>query len=66
MMRGSLYVGMLAIDKLEEKRWQELPDRVHQMQVNGEIGGKKGSRTFGEMRLGAIAHSKLFPPIFFV
>jgi hypothetical protein len=30
-------VGMLAIDKLEEKRWQELPDRVHQMQVNGEI-----------------------------
>jgi len=28
---------MLAIDKLEEKRWPELTDRVHQMQVNGEI-----------------------------
>jgi len=28
---------MLAIDKLEEKGWQELRDRVHQMQVNGEI-----------------------------
>ena len=31
------YVGMLVIDKLYENRWQELPDRVHQMQVNGEI-----------------------------
>jgi hypothetical protein len=36
-LKESIYVGMLAIDKLEEKRWQELPDRVHQMQVNGEI-----------------------------
>jgi len=36
-LKEIIYVGMLAIDKLEEKRWQELADRVHQMQVNGEI-----------------------------
>ena len=36
-LKEIMYVGMLAIDKLEEKRWQELADRVHQMQVNGEI-----------------------------
>jgi hypothetical protein len=36
-LKEIIYVGMLAIDKLEEKGWQELPDRVHQMQVNGEI-----------------------------
>ncbi|MEG4392687.1 hypothetical protein [Microcoleus sp. BROC3] len=32
-----IYVGMLAIYKLDENPWQELADRVHQMQVNGEI-----------------------------
>ena len=36
-LKEIIYVGMLAIDKLEEKRWQELTDRVHQMQVNGKI-----------------------------
>jgi hypothetical protein len=36
-LKEIIYVGMLAIDKLEEKRWQELAGRVHQMQVNGEI-----------------------------
>ena len=36
-LKEIIYVGMLAIYKLEEKRWQELADRVHQMQVNGEI-----------------------------
>jgi hypothetical protein len=28
-LKEIIYVGMLAIDKLEEKRWQELADRVH-------------------------------------
>jgi len=36
-LKEIIYVGMLAIDKREEKGWQELPDRVHLMQVNGEI-----------------------------
>ena len=36
-LKEIIYVGMLAIDKLEEKRWQELTDGVHLMQVNGEI-----------------------------
>ena len=36
-LKEIIYVGMLAIDKLEEKRWQELANQVHQMQVNGEI-----------------------------
>jgi predicted transcriptional regulator len=36
-LKEIIYVGMLAIDKLEEKRWQELADGVHQMQVNGQI-----------------------------
>jgi hypothetical protein len=36
-LKEIIYLGMLAIDKLEEKRWQELTDRVHLMQVNGEI-----------------------------
>lgn len=30
-------MGMLAIDELSEQRRQELADRVHQMQVNGDI-----------------------------
>jgi hypothetical protein len=36
-LKEIIYVGMLAIYKLEEKRWQELANRVHLMQVNGEI-----------------------------
>jgi hypothetical protein len=36
-LKEIIYVGMLAIDKLEAKRWQELTHRVHQMQVNWEI-----------------------------
>ena len=38
-LKEIIYVGMLAIDELEEKRLQELADKVHQMQVNGEIWG---------------------------
>jgi hypothetical protein len=36
-LKEIIYVGMLAIDKLEEKRWQELTHQVHLMQANGEI-----------------------------
>jgi len=30
-------MGMLAIDELSEQRCQKLADKVHQMQINGEI-----------------------------
>jgi hypothetical protein len=36
-LKEIIYVGMLAIEKLEQKRWQELTHQVHLMQVNGEI-----------------------------
>jgi hypothetical protein len=36
-LKEIIYVGMLAIEELDEKRLQELADRVHQMQVTGEI-----------------------------
>ena len=36
-LKEIIYVGMLAIDDLDEKRLQVLADKVHQMQVNGEI-----------------------------
>ena len=36
-LKEIIYVGILAIDKLEEKRWQELTNRVHLMQAVGEI-----------------------------
>jgi predicted transcriptional regulator len=36
-LKEIIYVGMLAIEELDEKRLQELADQVHQMQVNGEI-----------------------------
>ena len=36
-LKEIIYVGILAIDKLEEKRWQELTNQVHLMQVVGEI-----------------------------
>ena len=34
-----VYLGMLAIDALDKESRQELADKVHQMQVNGEIWG---------------------------
>jgi len=40
-LKEIIYVGMLAIDKLEEKRWQELANQVHQMQVIGRFEGKR-------------------------
>jgi hypothetical protein len=36
-LKEIIYVGMLAIDELDDKRLQELANQVHQMQVNGEI-----------------------------
>lgn len=36
-LKEVVYLGMLAIDELDEERRQELADKVHQMQVNGEI-----------------------------
>lgn len=36
-LKEVIYMGMLAIDELDEQRREELADRVHQMQVNGEI-----------------------------
>jgi len=36
-LKEIIYVGMLAIDELDEQRLQELADRVHQLQVKGEI-----------------------------
>ncbi|OYD98624.1 hypothetical protein CDG77_04900 [Nostoc sp. 'Peltigera membranacea cyanobiont' 213] len=36
-LKEVILMGMLAIDKLDERGRQELADRVHQMQVNGEI-----------------------------
>ena len=55
------YVGMLAIDELDEKRLQELADKVHQMQVNGEIWswGKPG-QTLIESVLSNPVASQLF------
>lgn len=49
-LKEIIYVGMLAIDELDEKRLQELADKVHQMQVNGEIWGVEGDRVFGEVK----------------
>ncbi|MEG3989163.1 hypothetical protein QUA13_18745 [Microcoleus sp. S28C3] len=54
-LKEIIYVGMLAIEELDEKRLQQLADRVHQMQVNGDILGDKGDRAFGEVRCGASA-----------
>ncbi|MBC1224278.1 hypothetical protein GNF10_08065 [Nostoc sp. UCD121] len=36
-LKEVILMGMLAIDKLDDQGRQELADRVHQMQVNGEI-----------------------------
>jgi hypothetical protein len=37
---------MLAIDALDKESRQELADKVHQMQVNGEIWGVESDRPF--------------------
>ncbi|HEY9853660.1 MAG TPA: hypothetical protein V6D28_29590 [Leptolyngbyaceae cyanobacterium] len=36
-LKEVILMGMLAIDELDDQRRQELADKVHQMQVNGEI-----------------------------
>ena len=36
-LREVIYLGMLAIEQLDEQTRQELADKVHQMQVNREI-----------------------------
>ncbi|MCU0515679.1 hypothetical protein [Kamptonema formosum] len=36
-LKEVIYMGMLAIDELDDQRREQLADRVHQMQVNGEI-----------------------------
>ncbi|WP_375513211.1 hypothetical protein [uncultured Nostoc sp.] len=36
-LKEVIFMGMLAIDKLDDQGRQELADQVHQMQVNGEI-----------------------------
>jgi hypothetical protein len=42
---------MLAIEELDEKRLQELADKVHQMQVNGEIWTKRKTRWVSRNRV---------------
>ncbi|MDM9581272.1 MULTISPECIES: hypothetical protein [unclassified Nostoc] len=36
-LKEVILMGMLAIDKLDDRGRQELADQVHQMQVNGDI-----------------------------
>ena len=36
-LKEVIYLGMLAIEQLDEQTRQELADKVHQMQVNREI-----------------------------
>lgn len=36
-LKEIIYMGMLAIDKLNEEEREKLADQVHQMQVKGEI-----------------------------
>ncbi|MFH7027333.1 MAG: hypothetical protein ACHBN1_18510 [Heteroscytonema crispum UTEX LB 1556] len=36
-LKEVILMGMLAIDKLDDQSRQELADKVHQMQINGEI-----------------------------
>ncbi len=36
-LKEVILMGMLAVDQLDGQQRQELADRVHQMQVNGEI-----------------------------
>jgi hypothetical protein len=60
-LKEIIYVGMLAIDELDEKRLQELADKVHQMQVNGEIWSwRKPGQTLIESALSNPVASELF------
>lgn len=36
-LKEVILMGMLAIEKLDDENRQDLADKVHQMQVNGEI-----------------------------
>jgi len=36
-LKEVVYLGMLAIDELDEQRRQDLANQVHQMQANGDI-----------------------------
>ena len=36
-LKEVIYMGMLAIDKLDDQTRQDLANQVHQMQVNSEI-----------------------------
>ena len=60
-----VYLGMLAIDALDKESRQELADKVHQMQVNGEIWswGKPG-QTLIESVLSNPVASELFISLF--
>jgi hypothetical protein len=49
-LKEIIYVGMLAIEELDEKRLQELADQVHLMQVNGEIWGVEGDRAYSDFK----------------
>ena len=46
-----VYLGMLAIDALDKESRQELADKVHQMQVNGEIWTKRKTRWVSRNRV---------------
>ena len=60
-----VYLGMLAIDALDKESRQELADKVHQMQVNGEIWGwGKPGQTLIESVLSNPVASELFISLF--
>ena len=64
-LKEIIYVGMLAIDELDEKRLQELADKVHQMQVNGEIWSwRKPGQTLIESALSNPVASELLISLF--
>jgi len=64
-LKEIIYVGMLAIDELDEKRLQELADKVHQMQVKGEIWSwRKPGQTLIESALSNPVASELFISLF--
>ena len=53
-----VYLGMLAIDALDKESRQELADKVHQMQVNGEIWGEKENQV-GAQKPGFLRNTSL-------
>ena len=60
-----VYLGMLAIDALDKESRQELADKVHQMQVNGEIWSwRKPGQTLIESALSNPVASELFISLF--